>query len=94
MEMVSTYTTKCADCGLDTIAAGEWYMVHDQIWQQAWGSLEYTGPGQQVLCIGCLENRIGRKLTSADFTAASVNDYRDEGRRMSDRLYFRLTDWC
>jgi len=74
-----SYNTKCVDCGLDTIAEGEWYMVHDQVWQQAWGSLEFTGPGQQILCIGCLQNRIGRRLTSADFTDAPVNDHGDDG---------------
>jgi len=40
-----SYDPSCADCGLDTIAEGEWDMVHDHVWKQAWGSLEHTGPG-------------------------------------------------
>ena len=42
----------------------ETYIVHDHVWKAAgvepWGG---------VLCIGCLEKRIGRELTSIDFDA-------------------------
>jgi hypothetical protein len=54
--------------------AGEWYMVKDEIWRQAWGHISRSAPGRQILCIGCLEKRIGRRLTPRDFTDASVND--------------------
>jgi hypothetical protein len=47
-----TYNTCRADCGLDTIAEGEWYMVEDEICEQAWGHIERSAPGQQILCIG------------------------------------------
>jgi hypothetical protein len=26
----------CADCGIGTIRLGEWYMVRDDVWEQAW----------------------------------------------------------
>jgi hypothetical protein len=65
--------TACADCGIGTITAGEYYMVHDAVWEQAWvGRRKWWYrhvSGTEILCIGCLENRIGRKLTMADFTA-------------------------
>jgi hypothetical protein len=60
----------CMDCGIDTmpgrkkaVAAGrcDYYMVHDEIWEQA-------GAGDDAnLCVGCLEQRLGRKLTTDDF---------------------------
>jgi hypothetical protein len=32
--------TACADCGIGTITAGEYYMVHDDVWEQAWAERE------------------------------------------------------
>jgi hypothetical protein len=64
----------CADCGLGTIQLGEWYMVKDAAWEQAWCRRRkwwHGLPGQEVLCIGCLEKRLGRTLVAGDFTAAS-----------------------
>jgi hypothetical protein len=83
--------THCADCGLGTHALGEWYMVHEAVWQQAWRgrrkSYHQLG-GQEVLCIGCLEERLGRRLTSADFIDAPCNDPKHwrASERMRDRL--------
>ncbi len=55
----------CQDCDVDVIAVGECYMVQDAVWPLA----EDGG----VLCVGCLEARIGRELTREDFTACLVN---------------------
>ena len=85
------YNACCADCGLDVIDAGEWYMVHDQIWQRAWGHIERSAPGSQILCVGCLENRIGRALAPSDFPDVPTNKLDDS--RMSYRLLTRL-GWC
>jgi hypothetical protein len=41
----------------------EVYMVHDHVWQKAGMQLGYSG----CLCIGCLEQRIGRELMPMDF---------------------------
>jgi hypothetical protein len=71
---------------------GEWYMVHDHVWEQAWAGRRKSWhclPGQQILCIGCLEQRIGRSLMRCDFTDAPVNDPLD--RTHSKRLRDRLT---
>ena len=89
-------TTACADCGVGTISLGEWYMVNDDVWEQAWSDgrkawqVTERGPipGQEILCIGCLETRIGRTLMLSDFTDAPVNDPNkyDMSERMWDRL--------
>ena len=72
---------ECAACGVNTLHINEYYMVTDEVWQAAW-------PRQRgMLCIGCLENRLGRELTASDFTDAPINrgvfDY-------SERLAARL----
>jgi hypothetical protein len=72
----------CVDCGQSTDTLDEYYMVDDGLWQTAM-------PGRRgMLCIGCLEARIGRTLTSADFTGADVNTaaYGPKSVRLLDRL--------
>jgi hypothetical protein len=84
-------TTNCADCGVGTITLGEWYMVKNKIWKQAWAGRRkwyHDLPGQEILCIGCLEKRIGRTLVASDFTDAPVND--DSDPDISDRMRDRL----
>jgi len=84
--------SRCADCGVGTITIQEWYMVKTRVWKQAWaGRLKpwHAMPGQQVLCIGCLENRLGRKLMHADFTRSPINN--PTKRFMSERLCDRVT---
>jgi hypothetical protein len=67
----------CADCGIDTTPCtgkrgcrhiGRWehYMVHDEVWSVA--------NGARFLCVGCIEQRLGRQLTAEDFTGAPIND--------------------
>src|SRR5262245_42362542 len=51
---------RCVDCGKDTI--DEYYMVADELWAA-------SGGGDGMLCLACLERRIGRKLALDDFTA-------------------------
>lgn len=58
---------KCLDCGVVTIDIGEYYMVHDIIWDAA------NPMHHGMLCIGCLENRLGRPLRRGDFTDAPCN---------------------
>jgi hypothetical protein len=53
----------CCDCGIPY----EVYMVADRVWDQAAG-------GDRWLCVGCLEDRLGRELEPADFTPLPVND--------------------
>jgi len=84
--------TRCCDCGAGAIQLGEWYDVHDTVWELAWRGRRkpwHGVVGQAVLCIGCLEKRIGRTLCADDFTDAAVN-FRDKGG-VSDRMRQRLT---
>jgi hypothetical protein len=72
---VSACHSVCDDCGADTTPctgkrgcrhSGTWeyYMVHNHLWP---GGVHY-------LCVGCLERRLGRRLTAADFTDVPVNE--------------------
>jgi hypothetical protein len=84
-------TSRCADCGLGTVTAGEWYMVKDDVWEAAWtGRREpwHELPWQEILCIGCLEKRIGRTLVASDFSDDQIND---RPRFKSARLHNRLS---
>lgn len=83
----------CADCGVNTTPRGpdwEWYMVHDQVWADAGmktGDENHSGRG--FLCIGCLEKRLVRQLTPADFKDLPINAWASrESRtaRLADRL--------
>lgn len=59
---------KCAACEVNTLHINEYYMVTDEIWQIVWP--EKRG----MLCIGCVEAKLGRTLTRADFTDAPINN--------------------
>jgi hypothetical protein len=83
--------TRCCDCGLGCVTAGEWYAVRDTVWELAWRGRRkwwHRLSGQAVLCIGCLEKRLGRTLCADDFTDAVVNYPDKDG--ISDRLRARL----
>jgi hypothetical protein len=60
----------CLDCGMMLIPWNEpceYFMVHDHVWTSVAG--KYDG----MLCVGCLESRLGRELTTEDFTDAPIN---------------------
>lgn len=72
---------RCIDCGTNTLETREYYMVQDEIWQQA-----RMLPKGGMLCIGCLEKRLGRRLDKNDFTDALVNRFPNISKRVLDRL--------
>ena len=90
MAYTPTIITRCCDCSLGTNVAREWYMVKPKVWELAWCGRRkswHNVPGQSILCIGCLEQRIGRTLCAQDFANAVVNDPEgDISDRMRDRL--------
>ncbi len=61
---------QCWDCAACTNCSYEYYMVHDGIWDTA--TEDFGGRG--MLCIGCLENRLGGLLTKDDFTSCVLNE--------------------
>lgn len=76
----------CTDCAVDTLDikdGPEYYMVRADIW----AAVTETKPAE-FLCVGCLEERLGRQLTSEDFNDAPANDPVKES--MSGRLRDRM----
>lgn len=75
----------CLDCGRSTCDLDEYYMVHDHVWQTC-GLDTHDG----CLCVGCLEQRLGRELAPRDFTPCPLN----QGGfcKQSERLLNRLGD--
>lgn len=73
----------CLDCKRDTGRLKEFYYVRLDLWLAAAGSKD------GMLCIYCLENRIGRHLVPADFTDATINDPRYS--EMSELLLSRIS---
>ena len=89
--------TRCVDCGA-IVSHAKWapgkqyehYIVHQPLWEQA-------GSPNGYLCIGCLENRLGRELNKRDFPeGVPVNSLGPENDRYAwsdrtPRLRDRLT---
>jgi len=84
VDAIADYAPYCSDCNRDTNVIDEYYMVKDELWEQATATQQ-----ADKLCIGCLEKRIGRQLTKHDFNDAPVNEL-SYGTK-SDRLRNRLT---
>lgn len=58
---------QCKDCKIDTYQGDKnYYMVRKDIW-------EAHGADKGMLCIDCLEQRLGRPLKGVDFTNAPIN---------------------
>jgi hypothetical protein len=67
------YGFNCWDCNFNTLHGDEYYMVDNELWKSA--TIFATDPidTHVMLCIGCLENRIGGKLTPSDFPELPIN---------------------
>lgn len=78
----------CRYCGVDTYETEEYYMVTDEVWSTVNVDSEGEAISFGMLCIGCVESRLGRQLTRKDFTDAPVNtDDKDKrSARLKDRL--------
>jgi hypothetical protein len=78
----------CVDCKIDTNEISEYYMLHDHIWFAH--TIDFNGKG--MLCIGCIERRLRRRLNHGDFTCAAINSglFR-MSERLKDRLYGQRT---
>ena len=57
----------CLDCGVNTDEIGEYYMLTNEVWKEVVPDL--TG----MLCINCVELRLGRQLWPEDFMDAPLN---------------------
>lgn len=68
----------CQDCSRDT-RGGDYYMVNDDLWAEA--HPQDVG----MLCMSCLETRIGRPLDARDFTHFPVNAMNEKVRAIRRR---------
>jgi hypothetical protein len=59
---------RCVDCAKDTSNSGEYYSVSKEVW-----AASGLAPDGGMLCLRCLEKRIGRELNGEDFTAMWPN---------------------
>ena len=60
----------------------DWFMVKNSVWRQGQRKGEC-----RFLCVTCLEGRIDRKLSAADFrTSAKVNFFGRKSRRLRHRM--------
>ena len=77
------YGFNCWDCNFNTMHGNEYYMVEDELW-----AIATDDCGKCVmLCIGCLENRIGGKLEPDDFPDYPINrGFFDYSARLANRL--------
>lgn len=74
----------CMDCQVNTRIIQEYYMVNFAIWR------EVVPERKGMLCIGCLEDRLGRTLNKEDFHDCPLNEDTDNWKK-SERLKNRLT---
>lgn len=73
----------CDDCSVDIKRLREYhYRIKSEIWLKVAKSSEH-------LCVGCLEERLGRELCPDDFTNESIN--RRNQFKKSARLVNRLS---
>ncbi len=70
------YRLDCGDCA----SPRDEYMVLDTVWAAA-GFTSRKG----VVCLDCLEARLGRPLTLADFNSAPINFSLRFGYKMAQR---------
>jgi hypothetical protein len=88
----------CADCKGNVGWMGEWCLLKNTVWEKVWPgtcqkSVHAKMPMKHNLCIGCIERRIGRRLSRRDFDLRSKHNLPDFSRRqfpMSRRLRNRL----
>ncbi len=83
----------CADCAVDIDRMCEYaYMVTSKVWKLSLQIARRQGKRASTfdrLCVGCLEMRLGRILTSEDFDWAAKLTWMENAHR-SERLVKRL----
>lgn len=59
---------KCMECHVNTLGTSHYYMVRNELWKEI-TSKKFKGHLHEkgMLCLNCVEKRLGRKLTLDDF---------------------------
>lgn len=70
----------CEDCAVNTLLGHEYYMVHNHVWY------DEAGMDEGMLCIGCLEIRLGRQLRAEDFMDVPIHFIYPQSARLANRL--------
>ena len=65
--MVSRAKFLCVDCDKDTGKSGEFYFIHTELWLSVMPTIN------GMLCLDCLESRLGRMLNPSDFPNNHIN---------------------
>lgn len=60
-------TFKCLDCTINTHYIDEYYMLCNDVW------LKINPLNKGMLCLGCAEERLNRKLQRSDFIDMPIN---------------------
>ena len=71
----------CIDCGVNTSTIGEYFVLRDEIWSAA------VPDRSGMLCVGCCETRLHRRLVPADFMAVPANFFNAKSPRLNSRLW-------
>jgi len=71
----------CLDCGVNTMFTEEYYMLTGEVWKEAVPDL--VG----MLCINCVELRLGRQLWPEDFMDIPINYFH---ARLNARILSRF----
>lgn len=79
----------CMDCGMNTLHENEYYMLTDDTWFAARSDVKDKYKRTGMLCIGCVENRLGRQLRPDDFADVPLN-YGPWAIFQSERLASRI----
>ena len=80
---------ECFDCAHRTwFELREYYTVLEAVWSEACAVEPKLPDERGMLCIGCLEQRLGRELTGADFKPCGLtrNPRPKSSKRLLDRL--------
>jgi hypothetical protein len=78
----------CLDCSVDTAELQEYYMLRREVWRGINPPTLAAPRSEGMLCIGCVEARLGRKLTYEDFLWAPINLHAvfNGSERLRDRM--------
>ena len=66
---VNLNSFNCMDCGKNTSQSREYYMLKNNIWRSIC-PVDYRG----MLCLTCVEKRLGRALVLSDFPFFDINE--------------------
>ena len=86
--MVDMSAFNCLDCGVNTSEIEEYYMLHDRVWRSVTNQNERYG----MLCLGCIERRLGRLLEPTDFADVALNNRKSLSKHGSERMLDRLKE--